>query len=85
MAAKSLRSNLQWSGPILRNRFTATIDGTYSRNMNQPGTVDLNLIRWRGSRWQTKQGARYTCSREHRSVTGAVSPRDARLTQRFSA
>ena len=28
-APKSVRSNLQWSGPILGNRFTATIDGTY--------------------------------------------------------
>src|SRR4029079_7674166 len=39
-SSKSIRSNLQWSGPILKNRFTATIDGTYSLNMNQPGSID---------------------------------------------
>jgi hypothetical protein len=40
---RSVRSNLQWSGAILDNRFRATIDGTYSRNVNQASTVDLNF------------------------------------------
>lgn len=43
-AQRSLRANLNWTGPILRNRFTATFDLTYSANMNQPGTVDLNFL-----------------------------------------
>jgi hypothetical protein len=42
-AARSLRSNLQWNGAILRNRFNANVDLTYSRNMNQPATFDLNF------------------------------------------
>lgn len=42
-AQRSLRSNINWNGPILNNRFTATFDVTYSMNMNQPGTVDLNF------------------------------------------
>ena len=42
-APRSLRSNLNWSGPILSNRFTANIEATYSRNMNQAGIVDLNF------------------------------------------
>jgi hypothetical protein len=42
-AQRSLRSNVNWSGPILNNRFNATFDVTYSLNMNQPGTVDLNF------------------------------------------
>ena len=41
--SRSLRANLQWSGPILGNRFAATIDGTYSRNLNQASGVDLNF------------------------------------------
>jgi hypothetical protein len=40
---KSLRSNLSWSGAILSNRFMTTIEGTYSRNLNQASTIDLNF------------------------------------------
>ncbi|HEY4217207.1 MAG TPA: TonB-dependent receptor [Gemmatimonadaceae bacterium] len=40
---RSLRSNLQWNGPILANRFSATIDGTYSLNLDQASTFDLNF------------------------------------------
>jgi hypothetical protein len=84
-APKSLRSNLQWSGPILGNRFSAQIDGTLSLNMNQPGPVDLNF----------SPVARFTLPGEAgrpvyvqpQSIvpsTGAVSPLDARLSQSFS-
>ena len=40
---KSLRSNLSWSGAILGNRFNTTVEATYSRNMNQASTLDLNF------------------------------------------
>ncbi len=40
---RSVRSNLQWSGGILKNRFNATVNGTYSVNLNQPESVDLNF------------------------------------------
>jgi len=43
LAQRSLRSNLQWSGAILKNRFQATIDGTWSRNQNQGGGIDINF------------------------------------------
>jgi hypothetical protein len=42
-AQRSLRGNLQWSGAIIGNRFTATIDGTWSRNQHQSGSIDLNF------------------------------------------
>ncbi|HEY5219429.1 MAG TPA: carboxypeptidase-like regulatory domain-containing protein, partial [Gemmatimonadaceae bacterium] len=42
-APRSLRSNLQWSGPVLDNRFNATFGGTYSLNLNQASSVDLNF------------------------------------------
>ncbi|HEU4988518.1 MAG TPA: carboxypeptidase-like regulatory domain-containing protein [Gemmatimonadaceae bacterium] len=42
-APRSLRSNLQWSGPVLDNRFQATFGGTYSLNLNQQSMVDLNV------------------------------------------
>lgn len=40
---KSLRSNLSWSGSILNNRFNTSIEATYSRNMNQSSSLDLNF------------------------------------------
>lgn len=43
VAQRSLRSNLQWSGAILGNRFSSSIDATYSRNMSQSGNLDLNF------------------------------------------
>ena len=78
-ASRSVRSNLQWSGPILRNRFSATIDGTYSLNLNQQGPFDLNF----------NPVTRFTLAGEENrpvfvqptsivSSTGSVSPLDAR-------
>jgi len=40
---RSLRTNLSWSGAILGNRFNTTVEGTYSRNMHQPSSIDLNF------------------------------------------
>jgi hypothetical protein len=40
---RSLRGNLVWRGAILQNLFNASFGGTYSLNMNQPETVDLNF------------------------------------------
>lgn len=43
VAPRSLRSNLQWNGAVLSGRLSATLEGVYSLNMNQPGMVDLNF------------------------------------------
>ncbi|MDE3053146.1 MAG: carboxypeptidase regulatory-like domain-containing protein [Gemmatimonadota bacterium] len=43
VATRSLRSNLQWTGPVLDNRLDATFGATYSLNMNQASAVDLNF------------------------------------------
>ena len=40
---RSTRSNLTWTGAILRGRLMASINGIYSRNLNQPTFVDINL------------------------------------------
>ncbi|HET7633001.1 MAG TPA: carboxypeptidase-like regulatory domain-containing protein [Gemmatimonadaceae bacterium] len=42
-APRSVRSNLQWSGEILDNRFNATFGATYSLNLDQASVVDLNF------------------------------------------
>jgi hypothetical protein len=84
-APRSLRSNLNWSGPILGNVFSANIEATYSRNMNQSGIVDLNF----------NPLVQFTLPDEaHRPVfvqttsivptTGTIASRDARVSQLFS-
>jgi len=84
-APRSLRSNLNWSGPILNNRFSAQIEATYSRNMNQSGFVDLNF----------SPTVQFTLPDEDRRPvfvnatsivpsTGAIASRDARVSQLFS-
>lgn len=42
-AQRSLRGNLGWQGPILRNRFNFSVDATWSRNQRQQGGVDINF------------------------------------------
>lgn len=82
---RSLRSTLQWAGAVLDNRAMATITATYSRNMNQPGFVDLNV----------DPTTRFTLSDEDgRPVfvdpgsivpaTGAIAPGDGHETTVFN-
>ena len=84
-APRSVRSNLQWNGPILGNRFSASIEATYSANFNQAGLLDLNF----------NPATRFTLAGEAgRPVfinptsivpaTGATSSIDARVSDRFS-
>src|SRR5262249_34199273 len=42
-APKALRSNLQWNGAILHDLFFASVDATYSLNLDQPSTFDVNF------------------------------------------
>ncbi len=82
---RSLRSTLQWAGAVLDNRAMATITTTFSRNMNQPGFVDLNV----------DPTTRFTLPGEDgRPVfvdptsivpgTGAIAPLDGRVTPEFN-
>lgn len=84
-APHSLRSNLSWGGPVLGNRLSANVEGTYSLNLAQPGFVDLNF----------RPGARFTLADEGgRPVfvqpssvvpaTGAIAWRDARVSPLFA-
>ncbi len=82
---RSIRSTLQWSGPALDNRFALQLELAWSRNRNQPGSIDLNL----------DPTARFTLTDEgDRPVfvqptsivpaTGAVAARDSRVSPLFS-
>jgi hypothetical protein len=41
--SRSFRTAVDWSSPVLNNRFVLGIQAVYSWNMNQRGFVDLNL------------------------------------------
>lgn len=84
-APHSVRANLNWSGALPGNRFQATVDGTYSLNLNQPGMTDLNF----------NPSSRFVLSGEdNRPVyvqpasivpgTGAIAAQDGRVSQRFA-
>jgi hypothetical protein len=84
-AEKSVRANLQWAAPVLDNRLMATAAGTYSVNLDQAGSRDLNF----------DPTARFTLPDEgNRPVfvqptsivptTGAVATLDSRVTTQFN-
>ena len=43
VAPRSVRSNLQWSGPAVGNRLNLQLEALYSRNQHQADVVDLNF------------------------------------------
>jgi hypothetical protein len=43
VSPRSVRGNLQWSGPTLGNRFNTSIDFTASLNLNQSSSIDQNF------------------------------------------
>jgi hypothetical protein len=84
-APKSIRSNLQWSGPVLGNRFTSQIEGTYSLNLNQQGFTDLNFNPT--SRFTlASEGGRpvYVNTTSIVPATGATAAQDGRTSSSFS-
>ena len=81
---RSVRGNLSWNGPVLDGRFSTSMEGSYSLNLNQQRNFDLNF-----------DGAeRFRASYEDRPVfveptsvverTGAIAARDARITPQFA-
>ncbi len=82
---RSIRSNLQWNGPVLDNRFTAQVEATYSLNQNQPSSFDLNFVAT--ERFQlAEEGGRPVWVQPTSIVptTGAIAPGDARLSTQFA-
>lgn len=82
---RSIRSNLQWNGPLLGNRFSSSIEATYSLNLNQAGNVDLNFS---GNPRFTLAGEDgrpvYVRPSSIVPLTGALSPVDSRISPLFS-
>jgi len=81
---RTVRGNLSWSRSILDARFNTSVEGTYSLNLAQQRSVDLNF----------SPTVRFTLADEARPVfvapssivteTGSLASRDARVSQAFS-
>lgn len=84
VAPRSIRSNLQWSGPVLGNRFSATVDATLSLNESQQSMVDLNFSALERFTLPD-EGDRpvYVAAGSIVPGTGAVSSRDSRRFDEF--
>jgi hypothetical protein len=85
VAPRSVRSNLQWSGPILNNRLSVTVDGTYSINLNQGSFVDLNFAPQERFTL-TNEGGRpvFVQPTSIDPITGAAATSAARVSSLFS-
>jgi hypothetical protein len=84
-APRSIRSNLNWNGPVLGNRFTATVDLTHSLNLHQQSFVDLNFAAGSGFRLAEEAGRPvYVQPGSIVPATGAIASRDARASQLFN-
>ncbi|HEV7991525.1 MAG TPA: carboxypeptidase-like regulatory domain-containing protein [Gemmatimonadaceae bacterium] len=82
---RSIRSNINWSGPLAGNRFNGSIDLTYSMNLNQSSAFDLNFEP--ATRFTlASEGGRpvYVQPSSIVAATGAIASRDARVSQRFN-
>ncbi|HEY8166555.1 MAG TPA: TonB-dependent receptor [Gemmatimonadaceae bacterium] len=84
-APRSVRSNLQWSGPVLGNRFSAQIDATLSLNLNQQGIVDLNFRPLPRFALADEDGRPvYVQPTSIVPTTGTTAPLDARVSTKYS-
>ncbi len=84
-AQRSLRSNLQWNGPILDNRFAATLEVTYSLNQSQPSAVDLNFSGLQRFALPLEAGRPvYVQPTSIVPLNGAIAPGDNRLSAGFA-
>jgi hypothetical protein len=84
-APRSLRSNLQWTGTTLDNRVSTLVDFTYSLNMHQQSTFDLNFNPTQQFTL-TDEGGRPVYARPSSIVpqTGAVAASEDRVSSQFS-
>ncbi|MDQ3244686.1 MAG: carboxypeptidase regulatory-like domain-containing protein [Gemmatimonadota bacterium] len=84
-APRSIRSNLQWSGPTFGNRLSTSIDATFSLNRNQQSTVDLNFSPVTRFTLTDEAGRPvYVLPTSIVPATGAIASRDARVSGKFS-
>ena len=85
VSPRSVRSNVNWSGPTVNNRFSTSIDLTHSVNLGQTSTVDLNFSPVQRFTL-ADEGARPVYVSESGIVpsTGTVAAQNARKDARYA-
>lgn len=82
---RSWRGNLGWAAPILNNTFRGSVDGTYSLNLDQQGTIDLNFNRQQVFTLGDEGGRPvFVQPTSIVPASGAIVSRDARVTQQYA-
>lgn len=82
---RSIRSNLQWTGPVLDNRLAATLEVTYSWNTNQQSAVDLNFDPTQGFALANEGGRPvYVAPGDIFPATGAIAPGANRISTAYN-
>jgi hypothetical protein len=85
VSPRSVRSNLNWSGPALNNRFSTSVDVTYSLNLNQSSTLDRNFSPVQ--QFTLVDEASRPVFVQPGSIvptTGAIASQDSRVSSRYS-
>ncbi|MEO8335089.1 MAG: TonB-dependent receptor, partial [bacterium] len=81
--ARSVRSNLSWSGTVLDARYALSTEATYSLNLNQQRSLDLNFAPI--TRFSLEDGRPvYALPSSIVPATGSIASRDARVSQSFN-
>lgn len=81
---RTVRTNLSWNGSILDARFTANIEATYSLNLNQQRSVDLNFDGRQRFALVDEGRPVFVDTASIVATTGTIASRDARVTQAFA-
>lgn len=82
---RSVRSNLSWQGPILDARFSLNTEATWSLNMNQQQSVDINFLPSQQFALAGESGRPvYVAPSSIDPLTGAIASRDARVSSAFN-
>jgi hypothetical protein len=85
VSPRSVRSNVNWVGPVLNNRFSASIDLTYSLNLNQSSTIDRNFSGTPRFFLSDESGRPvFVQPTSIVEASGAIASQDARTTSRYS-
>ena len=82
---RSVRSNLQWNGPVLNNTFNATLELTYSWNEQQQSAIDLNFNPTQRFTLASEAGRPvFVQPTSIFPATGAIAPGDNRISTAFN-
>jgi hypothetical protein len=80
---RSIRANSSWNGAVLDARYNLSLEGTYSLNLHQQRTLDLNFAPT--TRFQLDDGRPvFVQPTSIVTTTGSIASRDARVSPDFN-